>query len=43
MTAAEIAARSRADQGLPERVEDPSALDAVARLMAARPVEGVAA
>ena len=34
MTAAEMAARSRADQGLPERVEDRSALDAVATLLA---------
>ena len=34
MTAAEIAARSRAEQGLPARVEDPSTLAAVATLLA---------
>ena len=33
MTAAEIAARSRARQGLPERVVDPSALTVVATLL----------
>lgn len=37
MTPAEIVqlvAKSRAEQGLPKRVEDPSALDRIARLIA---------
>ena len=37
MTPAEMAARSRAQQGLPERVEDPSTLAAIATLMQTTP------
>lgn len=37
MTPAEYAARSRAAQGLPERVEDPSVLAAVTTLLGHAP------
>lgn len=36
MSAADRAARSRASQGLPERVQDPAVLARVAALLAAR-------
>lgn len=44
MTAAEHVAESRASQGLPERITDPTALARIATLLAAgvdRPAEGV--
>ena len=43
MSAADRAFAEARAQGLPERIEDPHALDRIAVLIAARPVEGVAA